>query len=63
MPELPPHSCPDCGKRCAMIYGCGWDYDYAFCPCGYSLEFTTSTYPDPDPVDHVPDTGKKIEGQ
>ena len=37
-----------------MIYGCGWDYDYAFCPCGYSREFTTSTYPDPDPLDLPP---------
>ena len=47
----------------AIIYGCGWDYDYAFCPCGYSKEFKISTYPDTDPADFFPDFGKMIEGQ
>lgn len=45
-----------------MVFGCGLDYDYAFCPCGYSEEYTTSTYPDEDPVDHLVGVNKKIEG-
>ena len=37
------HVCPICGEECAIIYGCGWDYDFIFCPCGYEKVLETST--------------------
>lgn len=47
MPEFLPQPCPRCGADCAIVYGCGWDYDYIFCPvCNYEAELPTSTDPD-----------------
>jgi len=39
-------TCPECGEPCAVIYGCGWDYDFVFCQCGYELHLETSTWVD-----------------
>jgi len=42
--DYPVIICPDCGQQCAIIFGNGWDYDLAFCPCGYEKELETITY-------------------
>ena len=55
------HDCPRCGADCLIIYGCGWDYDFAHCPiCGYEDELATNTIPDElehpdDRAGHLPD--------
>ena len=35
--------CPRCGERCAVVYGCGFDYDFVFCDCGFETTLETST--------------------
>ena len=34
---------PICGEQCGVVYGCGWDYDFIFCTCGFEKRLTTST--------------------
>lgn len=46
MLERPPQPRPQCGDDCVIAYGCGFDYDYLFCPvCRYGRELLTSTNP------------------
>lgn len=52
------HDCPDCGADCAVVYGCGWEYDYVFCPCGYEAELTTTTLP--DELEHPDDVAARL---
>ena len=44
--------CPRCGgELTAVIWGCGWDWDYTGEPCrkcGYQGELDTMTGTDPD---------------
>jgi hypothetical protein len=46
--------------RSRLVYGCGWDYDYVLCPCGYEDELLTSTLPDDleNPDDRAADPAK-----
>lgn len=42
--ELPKlGSCPWCGEELHRLWGSGWDYDHAACPCGYDKELQEMT--------------------
>ena len=57
------HNCPDCGADCVIIYGCNWDYDFAFCPCcGLEMYLTTSTCAEDVPEAGFGNTGKVQNG-